>query len=230
MTPTNRIRALAFGVGVLALAALPATAAATVASPVRAVFLKEFSKTNYTMDQGQILVFENDDPFLLHGLIGGSGLSVSTIGPNQTRLVRSAPFLGPGLYQFHDPAHPEMASSLTITSAGARLPADSARPTAGIKVLTPAKRAANSGRIKVRVTPREPLDASIKAVGSSGAIGVGNRTYADALAGVLIIALDPASKKQARGGVELKVKLTDAAGNRTKRTAGLGGGGGKKKH
>jgi hypothetical protein len=224
MTSINRIRLLALGAGLLVLAALPASAAATVASPIRAVFLKEFSKTNYTMDQGQILVFENDDPFLIHGLVGGP-LLAPAIGPNQTRLVRNAPFLGPGLYQFHDPAHPEMASSLTITKAGARLPADSARPTAGIKVLTPAKRAAKSGKIKVRVTPSEPLDASIKAVGSSGSIGVGNRTYSDALPGVLIIFLDPASKKQARGGVELKVKLTDAAGNRTKRTARLGAGG-----
>jgi hypothetical protein len=74
------------------------------------------------------------------------------------------------------------------------------------------------------VTPSEPLDASIKAVGSSGSLGVGNRTYPDALPGILIIALDPATKQQARGGVQLKVKLTDAAGNLTKRTAGLGGG------
>jgi hypothetical protein len=232
MTPMAKttIRLVALGAALAAVAVSPTVAAATVASPVRAVFLKEFSKSSYTMDQGQILVFENDDPFLLHGLIGGGGLTAPTISPNQTRLVRSAPFLGPGVYPFHDPAHPEMASSLTITSAGARLPADIARPTAQIKVLTPAKRAARSGRIKVRVTPSEPLDASIKAVGSSGALGVGHRTYPDALAGVLIIALDPASKQQARGGVQLKVKLTDAAGNRTKRTAALGaGGGGKKK-
>jgi hypothetical protein len=225
MTPRVKktTRAVALGAVLLVLAALPASAAATVASPIRAVFLKEFSKANYTMDQGQILVFENADPFLLHGLIGGA-LLAPTMGPNQARLVRNAPFLGPGLYQFHDPAHPEMASSLTITKAGARLPADSARPTAGIRVLTPAKRAARSGRIKVRVTPSEPLDAAIKAVGSSGSLGVGNRTYPDALPGVLIITLDPATKQQARGGVQLKVKLTDAAGNLTKRTASLGGG------
>jgi hypothetical protein len=229
MTPKKKIRALALGGALLALAALPASAAATVASSVRAVFLKEFSKPNYTMDQGQILVFENDDPFLLHGLIGGGGTSAPTIGPGQTRLVRNAPFLGPGVYAFHDPAHPEMGSSLTITSAGTRLPADAVRPTAGIKVLTPAKRAARSGRIKVRVTPSEPLDASIKAVGSSGPLGIGNRTYADALPGVLIVALDPATKQQARTGAQLKIKLTDAAGNRTKRTASLGAGAGKSK-
>jgi hypothetical protein len=228
MTPPRKIRTLALGAALLALAALPASAAATVASPVRAVFLKEFSKTNYTMDQGQILVFENDDPFLLHGLIGGGALSAPTVGPGQTRLVRNAPFLGPGLYAFQDPAHPEMGSTLTITSAGARLPTDSARPTAGIKILTPAKRAAKSGRIKVRVTPSEPLDAAIKAVGSSGPLGVGNRTYADVLPGVLIITLDPATKTQARAGAQLKIKLTDAAGNRTKRSTSLGAGGGGK--
>jgi hypothetical protein len=229
MTTTHRTRTLALGAALAVLTALPASAAATVASPVRAVFLKEFSKTNYTMDQGQILVFENDDPFLVHGLIGSGGLAAPTISPAQTRLVRSAPFLGPGTYAFHDPAHPEMGSSLTITSAGARLPADSVRPTAGIKVLTPAKRAAKSGKIKVRVTPSEPIDAAIKAVGTGGALGVGNRTYPDGLSGVLTIGLDPALKKQARAGVQLKIKLTDAAGNRTKRSAALGGGGGKKK-
>src|SRR5882757_2525539 len=134
-------------------AAVPAGSSATVASPVRAVFLKEFSKSNYTMDQGQILVFENDDPFLIHGLLGSGGLLAPAVSPGQTRLVRNAPFLGPGTYFFHDPAHPEMGSSLTITSAGARLPADTVRPTAGIKVLTRAKKAARSGKIKVRVTP-----------------------------------------------------------------------------
>jgi hypothetical protein len=123
-----------------------------------------------------------------------------------------------------------MGSNLTITTAGARLPADGVRPTAAIKVLTPAKRAAKSGMIKVRVTPSEPLDASIKAVASSGPLGIGSRTYADALPGVLIVTLDPALKNDARGGAQLKVKLTDAAGNRTKRTTAIGGGGGKKKN
>lgn len=210
------------------LAVLPAGATATVASPVRAVFLKEFSKTNYTMNQGQILVFENDDPFLPHGLTGGP-LLAPTIPAGQTRLVRSAPFLGAGIYAFHDPVHPEMASSLTITASGARLPADAVRPTAATKVVTPAKRAAKSGKIKIRLTPSEPLDASIKAVGGGGALGVGTRTYADALPGGLIIFLDPATKRQALGGVSLRIKLTDAAGNRTKRSAALGAGAKKRK-
>jgi hypothetical protein len=210
------------------LTALPAVAAATVASPVRAVFLKEFSKTSYTMAQGQILVFENDDPFLSHGLIGGP-LIAPTIPPGQTRLVRNAPYLGPGNIAFHDPAHPEMGSTLTITTSGARLPADTVTPTAAAKVLTSAKRAAKSGRIKVRLTPSEPIDASIKAVGSSGAIGTGNRTYADALPGGLVVVLDPGLRKQARAGVSLKIKLTDAAVNLTKRSAALGAAGWKKR-
>jgi hypothetical protein len=223
MTP-SRLTKAALGAVLFAVAALPAAAQATVASPVRAVFLKEFSKANYTMDQGQILVFENDDPFLTHGLVGSGGLLSPVISPNQTRLVRFAPFFGPGTYAFHDPAHPEMGSTLTVTHAGARLPGDTSRPTAGIKVLTPAKRAAKSGRIKVRVSPSEPIDASIKAVGGSGALGVGNRTYPDAASGVLIVALDPDLRKQAGAGTRLKIKLTDVAGNRTKRTASLGGG------
>ncbi len=229
MNPSQRkaIRLIVLGIALAALAT-PAAASATVASPVRAVFLKEFSKTNYTMEQGQILVFENDDPFLPHGLLGVAGLQSPTIAPNQTRLVRNAPFLGPGTYSFHDPAHPEMGSSLTVTSAGTPLPADRVQPKAGIKVLTPAKRAAKSGRIKVRVTPSEPVDASIKAVGPNGALGVGNRTYADAASGGLIVTLDPALRKQAGRGVELKIKLTDVAGNRTKRSAALKGGGRKK--
>jgi hypothetical protein len=208
--------------------AIPATASATVASPVRAVFLKEYSKSNYTMDQGQILVFENDDPFLVHGLLGTAGLLAPAVSPGQTRLVRNAPFLGPGTYFFHDPAHPEMGSSLTITSAGARLPPDTVRPSAGIKVLTPAKRAARSGKIKIRVTPSEPIDAAVKAVGPGGPLGTGNLTLPDATSEVLIVTLDPTLKKQARAGVQLKIKLTDAAGNRTKRTAKLGAGGKKR--
>jgi len=220
---STRLTKAALGVALLAAAALPASAQATVASPVRAVFLKEFSKTNYTMDQGQILVFENDDPFLPHGLVGSGGFLAPTISPNQARLVRYSPFLGPGTYAFHDPAHPEMASTLTVTHSGARLPGDSTRPRAGIKVLTPAKRAAKSGRIKVRVSPSEPIDASIKAVGGNGALGVGNRTYPIAVPGVLIVALDPALRKQAGPGTRLKIKLTDVAGNRTKRSASLGG-------
>ena len=66
-------------------------------------------------------------------------------------------------------------------------------------------------------------------LGPAGALGVGNRTYPDAIPAVLIVTLDPTLKKQARGGVQLKIKLTDAAGNRTKNSAALGGGGGKSK-
>jgi hypothetical protein len=221
MKATTRNLLVALG-ALVALSALPAAASATVASPVRAVFLKEFSKTNYSMEQGQILVFENDDPFLSHGLTGGP-LTAPAIPPGQTRLVRNAPFLGPGSIGFLDPLHPEMASSLTISSAGARLPADTVGPTAASKVLTSAKRAAKGGKIKVRLTPSEPIDAAITAVGPSGALGVGNRTYPDALPAGLVVFLDPALRKQARGGVALKIKLTDVAGNRTKRTVALGG-------
>lgn len=199
------------------LAALPAAAAGAVAAPVRAVFLKEYSKPEYAIAQGDILVFENDDPFFTHGVFS-SAFSSPVINALTTHLVIGAPFLRAGSYAFADPAHPEMTSSLTVTNSGTPLPLDRTPPAARAKILSNGKQVAKGGKVKLRITPDEPIDVSLKAKVGKLALGTATRTFAVPTAGVVLIFIDPTVRKQLGGRFTLEVKgrITDVAGNAIK--------------
>jgi hypothetical protein len=197
------------------LAALPAAAAGSVAAPIRAVFLKEYSKSNYTMAQGDIVVFSNEDPFLNHG-VSSTPFSAATIPPGSSNLVVGAPFLHPGTYSFADPTHPEMASSLTVTPGGSPLPADAAPPHAKAKIISSGKQVARSGKVRVRVTPDEPAAVSLKARVGNKVLGKASLALPLVTRGTVSIVFDPAVTKLAgRFTLQVKGTVTDVAGHAT---------------
>lgn len=210
----NLLAALA---ALIALAALPAGAIAAVAAPIRAVFLKEYSRPNYAIEQGDILVFENDDPFLDHGVFS-SAFRSPTIPPASSHLVVGAPFLRPGTYSFADPAHPEMGSTLTVTTAGAPLPPDGRPPRATVKILSKGKQIVKKNRIKLRVAPSEPLDVNVKAKAGKLVLGRASQAFPLGTPGALIIPVDPEAAARLGGSFTLEVKgqVGDVGGNTVK--------------
>ncbi len=222
---------------VVALAALacgsltaPAAQAANVGAPIRAVFLKEFSKTSYSMNRGQLLFFENDDPFLVHGL--GGSLIASNADPGKTRLVRNSPYLPPGTYPFCDPLHLEMVSMLTIVDSGVPPAPDVTPPSAKVKALpAPARKVAAGGAIRIRVTPSEAVDADVNLFIGKTKIATNSAAFADPIARVISLVAAPSAKKLARPGavVTARVKLTDVTGKPASKRITFKLGAGKKK-
>lgn len=210
--------------------ALPGAAVATVASPIRAVFLKEFSKPSYQIDRGQLLVLENDDPFLSHSLAGG--LVTGPVLPGRARLVRNSPYLVPGTYPFYDPVYPEMASSLTVTADGTSPPPDIAAPFGKVRVLpAKARKVAKSGRVRVRVTPSEAVEVDLNLFIGETRVASGGGTVTDAVSGVLVVLLPERARKRLRPGtvLSLRAKLTDVTGKLTRKRTARRLGGGKRK-
>jgi hypothetical protein len=212
--------------GAVVALALPGAAGATVASPIRAVFLKEFSKPTYQMDRGQLLVLANDDPFLTHSLAGS--LVTAPALPGRTRLVRDSPYLAPGVYPFHDPAYPEMAATLTVTANGSSPPPDTTPPSGKVKVVSaPARKVARSGKLRVRVRPSEAVDVGLNLFVGKTKLASGGGAFTAASSGVLTILIPQQARKQLRPGtvVTVRAKLTDVTGKRTsKRVTGRLGG------
>jgi hypothetical protein len=227
--PLAACAALAAG-AVMAVGA-SAAQAANLAPPVRAVFLKEFSRPDYTMAQGQLLIFENDDPFLQHGL--GGSISAFTADPGKVRLVRDSPYLAPGPYGFLDPLHPEMQATLTVT-AGTSPPPDTTPPTARLKVLSvaPGKFAA-TGRVRVRVTPSEAADVDLSVVLGKKNLASSSAAYADPVSRVILLEVPPHARKlvAAQHRVSVQGRVVDVTGKAAKLHAkrNLPGGGRKAK-
>lgn len=217
--------------GAAVVLALPVAAGAAVASPIRAVFLKEFSKPTYQMDRGQLLVLANDDPFLTHSLAGS--LVTAPALPGRTRLVRNSPYLAPGVYPFHDPGYPEMASSLTVTANGTSPPPDTTPPSGKVKVVSaPAGKVAKSGKLRVRVRASEAVDVGLSLFIGKTKLASGGGAFTAASSGVLVILIPEQARKQLRSGtvVTVRAKLTDVTGKRAnERATGRLGGKPKKK-
>jgi hypothetical protein len=207
-----------------------AARAANLAQPVRAVFLKEFSRPDYTMARGQLLIFENEDPFLQHGL--GGSLAAFVADPGKTRLVRNSPYFNPGTYAFIDSLHPEMQATLTVT-AGTSPPPDTQPPTAKIKVLpaAPAK-FASTGRVRVRVTPSEAADVDLSVVLGKKKVASSSAAYADPVSRVILIEVPRPARKlvAARHRVSVQGRVVDVTGKAAKLHAkrNLAGGSRKK--
>jgi plastocyanin len=177
-------RLLALSASLAAFASAFSAAPADALERVEATFFAEYTAGFFAVDQGEVVLFANRDPFLAHGVVS-DGLQGSrplfeapVIKKNGTRLLRGAPFLTTGAYQFHCPVHPEMISRLDVSASGAPLPADSTDPTAGVKV----KRVSLAGltrrrRLTVRVNPAEISDANINARAGGVLLGNARKTY-----------------------------------------------------
>jgi hypothetical protein len=208
----------------LAVAAVlgPATPASAV-ERIEGTFLSEYTSNNYVIDQGELVVFGNRDRFLSHGLASDSvGLfSAPVIERGQTRLVRGAPYLTTGTYNFHCPIHPPMVSMLTVASSGSPLPADAVRPGATVKIKTGALgKLVGKKKLRLAVSASEAADVSIAAAAGGVTIGRAERTYLAAARRTFTLRLTGAAARsiaaRARTGqitIKVKVTVTDAAGN-----------------
>jgi hypothetical protein len=177
-------RPLALGLVLAALFCAPPPSGAAAQESIDAVFLAEYSAPSYSMDQGEILVFRNRDPFLEHGVVsdhtsGGEPLFEAPVAPpRRTRLVRNAPFLTDGSYPFHCPVHPEMTATLVVTANGEPLPPDSIAPTAVVKVQTKRLGALlNRRRLRLAVNPSEAEDVALSVRAGGIALASPQRTY-----------------------------------------------------
>ncbi len=225
-------RGLALSLCLAAGAAL-APASAPAAETIDAVFFKEYSTSFFQIDQGEIAVFLNRDPFLAHGLVsddeqGGEPLfSAPVVDPKRTRLVYDAPFLTTGTYDFHCPVHPEMTATLDVTANGSPLPPDATDPTAAIKVQTGRLAALlNKRRIRFTINPSEVADATITVQAAGVELAQTERTYVSTgLRGLRLRATRAAIGDLRKRIAKLKQKhrrflklvvsaeLTDVAGN-----------------
>jgi hypothetical protein len=213
-------RLVVFGLAAAALA-FPGTAAALerITSP----FLLEYSSPTYLVDQGEIVVFENRDPFLVHGLssdatVAGVPLfSAPVLARGQARLVRGVPFLtGSGTaFRFRDPAHPGMTAELVIGPAGAPLPPDAILPAAGVRIRSGGLgRVSRSGVLRLVLQPSEPVDAAVVARLGGRRLGRTERTYVAPGRYGLRLRIGPGPlRDRTSAKLSVVVGLTDVAGN-----------------
>jgi hypothetical protein len=206
----------------VAIAALGFPGAAFAVERIRSPFLLEYSAPDYFVDQGEIVTFENTDPFLTHGLAsdysfgGRSAFDAPILSKGQTRLVRGAPFLSSAgsPYTFRDPAHPGMTSTLVVSTAGAPLPLDAVAPVAQVKVRSRGVGGiARTGRLRLAVRVSEAADVVAKArVGR--ALLRGERTFVAPSRRVMALELASRGRLPASGArARVTVKLSDVAGN-----------------
>ena len=226
------------------LATVASAAAATPAAAlerVEATFFAEYTAGFFAIDQGEVVVFANRDPFLAHGVVSDASVGskplfeAPVIRKNGTRLLRGAPFLTTGSYQFHCPVHPEMISRLDVNASGAPRPADSTEPSAGVKV----KRISLAGLIRrrkliVRVNPAEISDANIRARAGGVPLGNKRRTYLTTGRRKVVLRFSRRAARELKGrAAELRaagrrflklnasVALVDLAGNAATSRGGL---------
>jgi plastocyanin len=226
-------RRLALGLALAASAVAAAPSGAAAQGTIDAVFLGEFSDPTYTIDQGEIVVFRNRDPFLAHGVIsdespGGEPLFEARVAPpRHSRLVRGAPFLTTDTYQFHCPIHPGMVATLEVTANGQPLPPDSTAPTAALRVDTRRLGALlNRRQLRLTVEPSEAEDVAIEVRAAGMVIASPERTYVTPGPRTLLVRIRRGAAKRLRARVEnlrergrrslrlvASATLTDVAGN-----------------
>src|SRR5262245_9586711 len=150
---------------------------------IEGTFCSEYSAATYEIDQGEIVVFANRDPFLAHGVVsddapGGEPLFEAPVVPKgATRLLRRAPFLTTGSYDFHCPVHPKMVARLDVNANGAPLVPDETAPSAGLRVKrTSLSRLLRRRKLRVRATPAEIADADFEARAGGVVLASARRT------------------------------------------------------
>lgn len=231
---TSRSRRI-LGLGAAAcVLTLAAPAGAFAFDRVKAVFFQEFDRTSYSVDQGEILTFGNEDPFLDHGIVSddtdGAGaplFSAPVVRTGSVRLIRGSVYLPTGFYPFHCPIHPGMTSELEVTTAGAPLPPDSVAPVAGLSPrVKNSKALTDTRRLKLVVNPAEPVDFSLTARAAGIQIARKDLTYVTPGPRVLIVKVPKAAARALKDRVaeladrgrrtltlKLRATLSDLAGN-----------------
>jgi plastocyanin len=211
-------RAAAIG-ACIAAAALAAPAAPAVAlERVEASFFAEYAASLYEIDQGEVVIFANEDPFLAHGVVsddeaaGEPLFEAPVISPGAgIRLMREAPFLTTGTYGFHCPIHPGMTSTLEVNASGTPLPADDTAPTAGLTVRRIAiARLLARRRLTLFVNPAEVAEVALAARAGGVALASAQRTYLSPGPRRLVLKL---SRKAARA-LRARVARLTARGRR----------------
>jgi plastocyanin len=226
-------RRLALGLALAASAFAAAPSGAAAQKTIDAVFLGEYSDPTYTVDQGEIVVFRNRDPFLAHGVLsdesagGEPRFEAPVAPPRHSRLVRGAPFLTTDTYQFHCPIHPGMVATLEVTANGEPLPPDSTAPTTALRVDTRRLGALlNRRRLRLTVDPSEAQDVAIDVRAAGLAVASPGLTYVTPGPRTLLVRIRrPAAKRlrervaklRERGRRSLRLvasaTLADVAGN-----------------
>jgi plastocyanin len=233
----------------LALSACLLAASAASAAPafalerVEATFFAEYTNATYTIDQGEVVVFANKDPFLAHGVdaddeLGGEPVfSAPVVRPKtkELRLLTGAPFLTTGTYDFHCPLHASMTSTLIVNANGTPLPPDATAPVAGVRV----KRVALAGllrrrKLTVTVNPAEVSDAALRARAGGVALSSAQKIYLSPGRRRLVLRFGRKTARalkarvaelRSRGRRALKLRvsaaLTDVAGNQATSRGGL---------
>jgi len=234
-------RLLALSACLAAVASAASAAPAGALERVEATFFAEYTAGFYAIDQGEIVLFANRDPFLSHGVVsddeaaGAPLFEAPVIKKDGTRLLRGAPFLTTGSYVFHCPVHLEMISRLDVNANGAPLPPDATAPTAGVKV----KRIGLAGltrrrKLIVMVNPAEIADVNFKARAGGVALASARRTYLTAGPRKLVLKISRAAVRslkaraaelRAAGRRLLKLSvgaaMVDVAGNAATSRGGL---------
>jgi hypothetical protein len=191
---------------------------------IKSPFLLEYSSPAYVIDQGEIVTFENTDPFLRHGVasdltVGGKrAFEAAVIGRGQARLVRGAPFLPHATdpYVFRDPAHPGMTANLFVTSAGAPLPPDVVAPFGKVKIRSGGVGGLmRSGKLRLVIGTSEATDVILKATIGRAVLGRSERTYLTPGRRGFGLTLNSLGPLPSRGPARVRVtlRLSDVAGN-----------------
>ena len=224
-------------------AALSAASAAPAAAleRVEGTFFAEYTDGAYEVDQGEIVLFANLDPFLSHGVVsddapGGDPLFEAPVSKkNGTRLLRGAPFLTTGAYAFHCPVHPDMVSRLDVGPGGTPLPPDGTAPSAGVKVKRTSLAALLRRRkLTVSANPAEIMDVGFTARAGGVTLAAARRTYLTTGSRRLVLKVSRAAalslrarvaqfRSRGRRSLRLQVSavLFDLAGNAGRGRGGL---------
>jgi plastocyanin len=104
------------------------------------------------------------------------------VGSFDVREVKGVPFLGPGSYEFLCTIHPNMQDTLNVGGDG---PGTLPRPKISLKVKSKKlAKVVKSGKLKVKVTAREPTDADgVSLTAKQGAKGITKKAKLNVNAG-----------------------------------------------
>ena len=225
----------------LALAAVLLAATAPAADADERILAgpqNTFLTPNPTIDQGELLAFENRDLVAhdvtarLKGSDGAPLFASPTVDGGQSAEVAGARHLTTGQYAFYCSIHPDMTGTLTVGSSGTPLPrpggGDTAAPVLRVGVgRTSLGRLSRSARLPVTVSVDEQATVSLKASARVGGrrVTIARGSAAPSGAGSVRASLRltragrQAVRKARRLTVTLEGRAVDSAGNASTATA-----------
>jgi plastocyanin len=198
-----------------------------------------FATTDATIDQGQMVTFNNSDRTALHdvtsdksGSDGKALFASETIEGGKTAPVEGVEFLTTGDYAFHCSVHPFMTGMLHVTANGtpkprtpdnpAPNPTDTMPPDGSVTILDSRISAVLEHRgLRVRVKTDEPARFNMTAASGKTKVALG--TFTSKGARTVKLSLTKSGKKLLSSASKVKLKLTakvnDAADNRSTASA-----------